>query len=126
MNELLESQKRRIAELESQIFRSVADRCEGRGDVLLIRENLDTVGVRKLADLAADVCGGTAAVFSENADGGFSYCLIRKGGDLRGFNKEMTAALSGRGGGKPECQMGTVRCDRESILKHFAPFYIPE
>ena len=126
MNELLESQKRRIAELESQIFRSVADRCEGRGDVLLIRENLDTVGVRKLADLAAECCGGTAAVFSENADGGFSYCLICKGGDLRGFNKEMTAALSGRGGGKPECQMGTVRCDRESILKHFAPFYIPE
>ena len=126
MNELLESQKRRIAELEQQIFRSVADRCQGRGDVLLIRENLDSVGVRKLADLVAERCGGTAAVFSENADGGFSYCLIRKNGDLRSFNKELTAALNGRGGGKPECQMGTVRCDRESILQHLVSFYIPE
>ena len=126
MNELLESQKRRIAELEQQIFRSVADRCEGRGDVLLIRENLDSVGVRKLADLVAERCGGTAAVFSENADGGFSYCLIRKNGDLRSFNKELTAALNGRGGGKPECQMGTVRCSRESILRHLVSFYIPE
>lgn len=126
MNELLESQKRRIAELEQQIFRSVADRCQGRGDVLLIRENLDSVGVRKLADLVAERCGGTAAVFSENADGGFSYCLIRKNGDLRSFNKELTAALNGRGGGKPECQMGTVRCDRESILQHLISFYIPE
>ena len=126
MNELLESQKRRIAELEQQIFRSVADRCEGRGDVLLIRENLDSVGVRKLADLVAERCGGTAAVFSETADGGFSYCLIRKNGDLRSFNKELTAALNGRGGGKPECQMGTVRCDRESILQHLISFYIPE
>ena len=126
MNELLESQKRRIAELEQQIFRSVADRCEGRGDVLLIRENLDSVGVRKLADLVAERCGGTAAVFSETADGGFSYCLIRKNGDLRSFNKELTAALNGRGGGKPECQMGTVRCDRESILQHLVSFYIPE
>ena len=126
MNELLESQKRRIAELEQQIFRSVADRCQGRGDVLLIRENLDSVGVRKLADLVAERCGGTAAVFSETADGGFSYCLIRKNGDLRSFNKELTAALNGRGGGKPECQMGTVRCDRESILQHLISFYIPE
>ena len=126
MNELLESQKRRIAELEQQIFRSVADRCQGRGDVLLIRENLDSVGVRKLADLVAERCGGTAAVFSETADGGFSYCLIRKNGDLRSFNKELTAALNGRGGGKPECQMGTVRCDRESILQHLVSFYIPE
>ena len=126
MNELLESQKRRIAELEQQIFRSVADRCEGRGDVLLIRENLDSVGVRKLADLVAERCGGTAAVFSETADGGFSYCLIRKNGDLRSFNKELTAALNGRGGGKPECQMGTVRCDRKSILQHLISFYIPE
>ena len=126
MNELLESQKRRIAELEQQIFRSVADRCQGRGDVLLIRENLDSVGVRKLADLVAERCGGTAAVFSENTDGGFSYCLIRKNGDLRSFNKELTAALNGRGGGKPECQMGTVRCDRESILQHLVSFYITE
>ena len=126
MNELLESQKRRIAELEQQIFRSVADRCQGRGDVLLIRENLDSVGVRKLADLVAERCGGTAAVFSETADGGFSYCLIRKNGDLRSFNKELTAALNGRGGGKPECQMGTVRCDRESILQHLVSFCIPE
>ena len=126
MNELLESQKRRIAELETVLFRSVAEGCTGKGDTLLIRENLDSVGVRKLADLVADRCGGTAAVFSAAEAGGFSYCLIRKGGDLRAFNKEMTSALDGRGGGKPECQMGTVRCTEESILQHFVSFYIPE
>ena len=126
MNELLEAQKRRIGELETAQFRTIAAGCTGRGDVLLIREGLDSVGVRKLADLAADACGGTAAVFSENADGSFGYCLIRKGGDLRSFNKEMNAALSGRGGGKGDCQMGTVRCGRESILQHFVSFYIPE
>ena len=126
MNELLEVQKRRIGELETAQFRTIAAGCTGRGDVLLIREGLDSVGVRKLADLAADACGGTAAVFSENADGSFGYCLIRKGGDLRSFNKEMNAALSGRGGGKGDCQMGTVRCGRELILQHFVSFYIPE
>ena len=126
MNELLEAQKRRIGELETKVFRSVADRCEGLGDVLLMQTGLDSVGVRKLADLAAQRCGGTAAVFSENADGSFAYCLIRHGGDLRQLNKEMTQALNGRGGGKPECQMGTVRCAVDMILQHFASFSIPE
>ena len=83
------------------------------------------MGVRKLADLVADRCGGTAAVFSAAESGGYSYCLIRKGGDLGAFIKEMTSALDGRGGGKGDCQMGTVRCTEESILKHFVSFYIP-
>ena len=126
MNELLESQKRRIAELETMMFRTIAEGCTGKGDTLLIRENLDSVGVRKLADLVAERCGGTAAVFSDNGDGSFGYCLIRHGGDLRAFNREMTSALDGRGGGRPECQMGTVRRGRESILQHFVSFYIPE
>ena len=126
MNELLEAQKKRIAELQTEVFRSIADRCEGKGDTLLLQEGLDSVGVRKLADLIADACGGTAAVFSETAEGTFAYCLIRRSSDLRAFNKEMTQALEGRGGGRPECQMGTVRCGAESILKHFVSFYIPE
>ena len=126
MNELLERQKRRIGELENEIFSSVADRCAGKGDTLLIREGLDSVGVRKLADMTADACGGIAAVFSPAGSGGFSYCLIQKGGDLRAFNKEMVSALDGRGGGKPECQMGTVRSGHESILKHFVSFYVHE
>ena len=126
MNELVESQKRRIAGLETAVFRSVAQGCAGKGDTLLIREGLDSVGVRKLADLVADACGGTAAVFSENPGGGFAYCLIRKGGDLRSFNREMTASLDGRGGGKGDCQMGNVRCGREAVLQHFVSFYVPE
>ena len=126
VNELLEAQKKRIGELEGRIFRADADRCAGLGDVLLLREGLDSVGVRRLADLTAAACGGTAAVFSENADGSFAYCLIRHGGDLRTFNREMLQALNGRGGGKPECQMGTVLCTAEAILKHFVSFSAPE
>ena len=126
MNELLESYKHRIGQLETKIFQALADRCAGKGDALLLYGGLDTVGVRKLADLIADRCGGIAAVFSGSDEAGYSYCLIQKGGDLRSFNKAMTAALNGRGGGKPECQMGSVRCRSEAILEHFVSFYIPE
>ena len=72
MNELLEEYKRRIGELETQIFADLAEGCRGKGNVLLIRDGLDTVGVRKLADMTAQVCGGVAAVFSPTSDG-FSY-----------------------------------------------------
>ena len=125
MNELLEAQKRRIAELETEIFRTVAARAEGLGDCLIFYPDLDSVGVRRLADLIAEGCGGTAAVFS-GGDGLLSYCLIRKGGDLRSFNKELVSALDGRGGGKPECQMGTLRCAKESVLQHLASFSVLE
>ena len=126
MNELLESQKRRIAQLETESFAALADRCAGLGDVLLIREGLDSVAVRKLADLAAERCGGTAAVFSGSDETGYSFCLIRHGGDLRQLGKAMTAALNGRGGGKPECQMGSVRCTGAEIRAHLSDFSIPE
>ena len=126
MNELLDAYKHRIGELETQIFASVAEGCRNRGNVLLIRDGLDNLGVRKLADMAAEVCGGVAAVFSGSDEAGYSYCLMERGGDLRSFNKAMVSALNGRGGGKPEFQMGSVRCDRESVLKHFVSFYTPE
>ncbi len=126
MNALLDEQKRRMGELETRIFAFTAEGCRDRGDVLLMPQGLDSVGVRKLADMLARVCGGTAAVFSGDDENGYSYCLMHPGADLRSFNKTMVSALKGRGGGKPEFQMGSVRCTKESILKHFVSFYIPE
>ena len=123
MNDLAEQYKQRIAALETESFRTIAESCRGKGDTLILREGLDSVGVRRLADAVAEVCGGTAAVFS-GVDGAMVYCLIHRGANLREFNKAMTAALSGRGGGRDECQTGSVKADRESILQHFASFYI--
>ena len=126
MNGLLEEKKHRIAELETERFRSLALRCAGKGDVLLLIDGLDGNSVRRLADAVAEKCGGTAAVFSGAAGGGYSYCLIRKGADIREFNRKMTAALEGRGGGRNECMTGTVKAGRESVLAHFVSFYVPE
>ena len=80
---------------------------------------LSTDGVRELADAIADKCGGTAAVFS-GSDGGYAYCLIARQGDLRQFNRDMTAALHGRGGGKPLCQQGRVQAAKGEIEAFFA------
>ena len=124
MNELLGQQKMKISALETDIFAGIAEECKGKGNVLIFRENLDSVLVRKLADMAADSCGGIAAVFSGCDEDGYSYCLVSRSEDLRPFGKAMNAALSGRGGGRPEFQQGSVKASKKAVLTHFGSFLV--
>ena len=119
MNEQLAAEKFRAAGLQKQVFASIATVCRGAGNVLRFEDDLAPVQVRELCDAIGQVCGGMAAVFSGNDETGYSYCLMERGGDLRSFNKAMTAALSGRGGGKPEYQQGSVKADRTAIEAYF-------
>ena len=43
-----------------------------------------------------------------------------RGGDLRALTKGLNAALSGRGGGKPEFVQGSVGAERGAIESFFA------
>ena len=124
MNEQLGKQKMKISALETDIFATIAEQCSGKGDVLIFREELDSVLVRRLADMVADKCGGIAAVFSGSDESGYSYCLVTRNGDLRPFGKAMNAALSGRGGGKPEFQQGSVKAPKGAVLAHFGSFLV--
>ena len=119
MNEMLSQQKFRITGLEKRIFSTIAASYAGKGDVLHFEDGLDNVAVRELADAIAEENGGTAAVFSGNDREGYAYALVTRSGDLRAFNKEMTAALAGRGGGKPICQQGRVNAPEENIRAFF-------
>ena len=120
MNALLDEEKRRYAALQQRLFRQIAAGYENKGTVLRFESALEPVTVRELADSIAEVCGGTAAVFSGNDGSGYSFCLVTRQGDLRQLGREMTAALSGRGGGKPVCQQGKVSATEEEIRRFFA------
>ena len=120
MNEVLAAQKFRITGLEKRIFGNIAAGYEGRGDILHFEDGLSADGVRELADAIAERSGGRAAVFSGSDETGYAYCLVTRQGDLRQFGREMTAALHGRGGGKPVCQQGRVQAAREEIGAFFA------
>ena len=48
---------------------------------------------------------------------GYKYCLGSNTANLSVFAKEFNAALSGRGGGKPEMIQGSVKASKEEILK---------
>ena len=120
MNEQVAQLKYRLVGLERRIFGAIAGQYAGLGDAVHFEEGLDNVAVRELADRIAEVCGGMAAVFSGDDEGGYAFCLVTRQGDLRQLGKEMTKALNGRGGGKPEFQQGRVNAPRAQIEAFFA------
>ena len=120
MNDLLSQYKFRITALERQIFSATAAGYAGAGDVVHFEAGLDNVAVRELADAIAQVCGGTAAVFSGSDDAGYAFCLVSRTEDLRPLGKDLTRSLNGRGGGKPDCQQGRLQSTREAIAAFFA------
>ena len=75
---------------------------------------------RELTEKITQVCTGWAAVFSGAEGQGYSFCLGTRQGDLKALCKEMTEALHGRGGGKPNWQQGRVQASKAEIETFFA------
>ena len=119
MNETLELEKLRYSALQKKLFGFIAESYVNCGNVLHFEEDLDSVQIRILADAIADKCGGRAAVFSGTEETGYAFALVVREGDLRSFGKAMTAALNGRGGGKPIFQQGRVNAPRADIEAFF-------
>ena len=101
----LSALKQRCAKLEESVFAQTAAQYEGKGDVLLFEDEMSGDSLRKLCDAVAETCGGRCAVFA-GAGSAWKYAIGQRGGDLRALTKELNAALSGRGGGKPEFVQG--------------------
>lgn len=120
MNALLAEERYRCVSLQKRVFASIARDYAGAGNALCFEEGLDSSGVRELTEQLAQVCGGTAAVFSGSDAEGYSFCLGAKSADLRQLCKELTGALHGRGGGKPQFQQGRVQASEQEIRAFFA------
>jgi len=110
----LAEEKFRRTQLQNRILESIAKSYVNCKNVLHFEEGLEPGQVRLLADQIASVCTGYAAVFS-----GGNYCLASRTEDLRTLAKAMNEALSGRGGGKPAFQQGSVRADQDRIRAFF-------
>ena len=115
----LSQQKLRAAGLEARILDAQAEDYRGAGNVLLFEEDLTPDTLRRLADAITSRCGGRCAVFSGSDETGYKYCLGETGGDLRQLSRDLNAALSGRGGGKPFFVQGSVQASRHAIEAFF-------
>lgn len=107
-----------VVQTENRLFAKIAEDYAGAENVLHFEEGLSPDGVRRLADAIAARVSGRCAVFSQK-EGGFSYAVTTRKGDLRDFTKAMNAALNGRGGGKPTFVQGSVAADQAAILAYF-------
>lgn len=111
--------KATVNRMEEENFAAEAASHKEEGNVLLFKSGLEADSVRKLTDAIMQRCGGRCAVFSDNGDGSWKYAMGEKDGDLRVLNKEMNAALNGRGGGKPFFVQGSVRGTEAEIRTFF-------
>ena len=114
----LSALKLRCARLEESAFAQTAAQYESKGNVLLFEEEMGGDSLRKLFDAVTKTCGGRCAVFA-GADGAYKYAIGHTDGDLRELTKTLNAALSGRGGGKPNFVQGSVSASRAEIEAFF-------
>ena len=114
-----EKKKLQLAGLSKRLFAMIAETQRDRGNVLLLEPGLSSDDVRRLADAVARVCRGSCAVFSEQ-EGRQLFAVISETEDLRPLCAKLREALSGAGGGKPDCVMGSVRADAAEIRAFFA------
>lgn len=116
--ESLDTLKFQLTKLERKLCARQAEKMAGAGNCFTVQEDLSPDGLRELADAAAKVTGGITAVFGQTAEG-FGYCLAQPDGDLRALNREMNAALNGRGGGKPFFQQGRIGANEAELRAFF-------
>ena len=119
-NEQLSAQKQEIASLKAQLRQRIAADYAGVERAVHFEPSLTSAEVRELADAMANYCSDFAAVFSGTEEGGYSYCVISRSWDLRELGKAINSGLQGRGGGRPDCQQGSVKSRRAEIEAFFS------
>ena len=117
----LAARKADAAQWQALAFQGIARSVAGKGDVLLLQPPMEGTALRRLADAAAEQCGGLAAVFAGEGQR-WSYALCRHGGEVSAETKAMNAALSGRGGGRGPLSQGSVQAAKAQIETYFSTF----
>lgn len=105
-------------ELNNTKIRLIETRCESAGADFpaVIDGDGDSDSARIAADMLAEKFG-TGFGFSGNDKDGYKYAVASRSGKAREIGAAINAALNGRGGGKPEMVMGSLKASKEEIEK---------
>lgn len=108
--------KARMAEQQKEMLRFKARECDGRGAaVCLFEPDLEGECPRLLMNLVLERGHELCAVFCGNDEEGYRYVVGSGQMDMRKLVKELNAAFSGRGGGKPEMAQGSLKGARNEL-----------
>ena len=108
--------------MASQCFAAVAASVTPGKPAIVIMPGLSPDELHRLADALCGATDALCAALTPN-EKGTGYCLAMAGGDVRGLAKQLNAAFSGRGGGKPamcqgSCTDGTPEALQAFLLQH--------
>lgn len=102
--------KAKVAAQQREMLRFQAREYDGQGGtVCLFESGLEGDGPRQLMNLVLERGHEMCAVFCGNDREGYRYVIGSRSLDLRKLVRELNAAFSGRGGGKPEMVQGSLK-----------------
>ena len=119
MNDALNAEKFRANALEKRLFTAIAQGYKGQVLAVHFEKDLTPVANRELCDAIANMAE-IAVTLSGSDETGYSLCIISRKGDAKSVGTALTAALGGRGGGKPESFQGNTPATAEKIRQFFA------
>ena len=101
---------------------TVASIRETEGNLCLVCEDLDALGMRRLLNRAVEKCGGLCGVFVGDDQSGYRFVVGRgtSDPDLKAYLPELRTALAAKCGGSSEMLQGSASVTRAEIEAYFA------
>lgn len=118
VNDSLNAEKARAAELEKRLFTTIAQGYAGQSLGIHFEENLSPVQNRLLCDAIAEQAG-IAVTLSGSDKTRYSLCIISRREDAKALGQQAVAALKGNGGGKREAFQGNLAATAAQIQEFF-------
>lgn len=116
------SLKGKVSNLQQKMMVYRANEIEIDEEITVVFDDeLSGNGPRELMNLLLDKGAKISAVFAGNEENGYRYVIGSREIDVRPLSKKLNAALSGRGGGKPEMVQGSLvgsECEIHKVLMH--------
>ena len=117
LKEKAEDANYRLTGLKLKFFDYITE-CLDDGKPFAVYDSGEADDARLLADILSKK-RDIAFAFSGNDADGYKYAIVSAKTDVREDGKKINASLDGRGGGKPEMVMGSVKCTLADIEKYF-------
>lgn len=108
-----------IGELRRRLLTLRADSVSATEGNICIFEDADANGLRYLANICAEKCGGVCAVFSGDDQNGYKYIIASRTQNLRELVPVINQVLSARGGGSPQMIQGSCTATKKKIEEFF-------
>ena len=120
---VIAEQKTALLRLKKELLAyRLASLAPTEGNLCVFEPDADADTLRAIVNAGVEKCGGICAAFSGDDGHGYLFVIGAKQIPLRARAKEITAALSGRGGGSDQMISGTVRAAEAEIRAYIANF----